>query len=130
MSKVPFAQGLLARIRSQSGPQYNERAYLFMLQSIEFLQARLEARRHVTGGELSWACRDYAHERFGLLARTVLEGWGVKSTADLGRIVYSLIDIGLLSSQPGDREEDFNDVYDFTVALDESYQMRWVPEQG
>jgi uncharacterized repeat protein (TIGR04138 family) len=127
MSGLQFADGLLARIRLQAGPQYHERAYLFMLQAIEYLQERLDARRHVTGVELAWACRDYANERFGLMARTVMEGWGIHETADFGRIVYSLIEIGLLGSQEGDRVEDFLDVYDFTTAFDESYQIHWRP---
>ena len=49
MPDLQFADGVLARIRAVAGTEYDERAYLFMLEAIEFLQERLDARRHVTG---------------------------------------------------------------------------------
>lgn len=127
MPDLQFADGVLARIRAVAGTEYDERAYLFMLEAIEYLQGRLDARRHVTGAELSWACRDLALERFGLLAQSVLEHWRVTRTGDFGRIVFALVAVGLLSVQPGDREEDFLDVFDFTAAFDTIGAMRWDP---
>ncbi len=123
MPDVQFADGLLARLHAVPGPRYDERAYLFVLGAIEFLQSQLDARRHVSGQELAWACRDLAVRRFGLLARTVLDCWGVKCTLDFGHIVFALVEVGLLSTQPGDRLEDFGDVYDFVRAFDESYRV-------
>jgi uncharacterized repeat protein (TIGR04138 family) len=128
MPELQFAEGVLARLHARDGSRFNERAYLFVLSSVEFLQNRLDARRHVTGSELSWACRDLALERFGLLARTVLDCWGIRATADFGRIVYALVEIGLLSTQDGDTEADFLDVYQFPSAFDESYAPRWRPD--
>ena len=66
---------VMARIRARGG-SYHERAYLFVLATIEYLQTRLEVRRHVSGPELAWACRDFAREQFGLLAPHVLGHWG------------------------------------------------------
>lgn len=125
MQELQFADGILARIRARPGKRYDERAYLFVLAGIEYLQLKLDARRHVTGAELAWACRDLARERFGLLARSVLEAWGIASTADLGAIVYALVAIELLSTQPNDREEDFANVFDFAAAFEAAYPMRW-----
>jgi uncharacterized repeat protein (TIGR04138 family) len=125
--ELQFADGVLARIHASAGRRYDERAYLFMLAAIEYLQTRFDARRHVTGAELAWACRDLARERFGLLARTVLDCWGVRETADLGQIVYTLVAIELLTTQPGDRVEDFSGVYDFAPAFDADYEIRWDP---
>jgi uncharacterized repeat protein (TIGR04138 family) len=120
MTELQFADDMLARIRARGG-QYDERSYLFVLAAVEFLQSRLEVRRHVTGPELAWACRDLARERFGLLARPVLAHWNVTRTDDLGRIVYTLVDVGLLVTQPNDSEADFRDVFDFETAFDERY---------
>lgn len=125
MPELQFADGVLSRLHARGGVRYDERAYLFVLSGIEYLQCRLEARRHVTGQELTWACRDLALERFGLVARTVLDCWGVRTTADFGHIVYALIDVGLLSAQPGDRVEDFENVYEFARAFDETYAVSW-----
>jgi len=103
--------------------RYNERAYMFVLAALEYAQGRLTARRHLSGGELAWACRDFALEQFGLLAPTVLTYWGVEATEDFGRIVFMLIDVGLLARQDSDRIEDFDRVYDFAEAFGSGY--RW-----
>jgi len=112
----------LERIGQQDG-RYHERGYLFVLAALEYAQQRLPARRHLTGAELAWACRDFALEQFGLLAATVLGHWGITSTADLGRIVFTLIDVGLLARQPSDKLQDFDHVYDFAEVFRVGY--RW-----
>jgi uncharacterized repeat protein (TIGR04138 family) len=126
VSELRFAEEVLERIR-QRGDGYDERAYLFVLASIEFLQGRLPERRHVTGPELTMACRDFALEQYGLLARTVLDHWGVRGTEDFGRIVFSLVEVGLLVTQPDDRVEDFHEVYSFDQAFDEGYVWQGIP---
>jgi uncharacterized repeat protein (TIGR04138 family) len=112
----------LERIGQQDG-RYHERGYLFVLAALEYAQQQLPARRHLTGAELAWACRDFALEQFGLLAATVLGHWGITSTADLGRIVFTLIDVGLLARQPSDKLHDFDHVYDFAAVFQAGY--RW-----
>jgi uncharacterized repeat protein (TIGR04138 family) len=89
-------------------------------------QSRLDVRRHVAGQELAWACRDLALEQFGLLAPHVLAHWGVTRTEDIGRIVFTLVEVGLLVTQPGDQEADFAGVYDFGQAFGDSYEWRGV----
>src|SRR3977135_956686 len=121
MSDVASLEAALAEIRRRDG-KYNERGYLFVLAALEFAQGRLPARRHLSGTELAWACRDFALEQFGLLAQAVLEYWGVSSTADLGRIVFMLIDVGLLARQESDRLEDFAGVYDFADVFHAGYR--------
>ena len=113
MSDVATLEAALTEIRKRDG-KYNERAYVFVLAALEFAQTRLPARRHLTGVELAWACRDFALEQFGMLAASVLTHWGVRATEDFGQIVFMLIDVGLLARQPSDRMEDFERVYDFT----------------
>jgi uncharacterized repeat protein (TIGR04138 family) len=112
----------LQKIGARDG-RYHERAYLFVLAALEYAQGRLPARRHLSGAELAWACRDFALEQFGLLAPTVLQHWGVRRTEDFGTIVFALIDAGLLAQQSSDRIEDFEGVYDFDAAFGAGY--RW-----
>ena len=126
MNELEFAADVMARIRARGGA-YHERAYLFVLAAIEYLQSRLEVRRHVSGPELAWACRDLAVERFGLLATSVLTHWGVTRTADFGRIVFTLVEVGLLVTQPGDRESDFQEIYDFGDAFVGAYDWSGIP---
>jgi uncharacterized repeat protein (TIGR04138 family) len=123
LNDLQFADDIMGRIRARGG-RYHERAYLFLLGTIEFLQSRLEVRRHVTAVELAWACRDFALQQYGLLAPVVLAHWGITRTDDLGRIVYTLVEVGLLVTQPGDDESDFNAVYQFTDAFGESYDWQ------
>jgi uncharacterized repeat protein (TIGR04138 family) len=123
LNDLQFADDVMGRIRARGG-RYHERAYLFLLGTIEFLQSRLEVRRHVTATELAWACRDFALQQYGLLAPVVLAHWGITRTDDLGRIVYTLVEVGLLVTQPGDHETDFNAVYQFTDAFGESYDWQ------
>jgi uncharacterized repeat protein (TIGR04138 family) len=108
------------RIRARE-PRFHESAYLFVLAALEFCQGRLPERRHICGRELAEACRDLALERFGVMARLVLEHWGVRSSADIGDIVFTLVDLGLLISQPTDNREEFVGVFDFDQAFEREY---------
>ena len=108
------------RIRALDG-RYHERAYLFVLSALEYRQQQLPVRGHINGADLAIACRDFAMEHFGLTARTVLSHWGVDTTEDFGRIVFVLIEVGLLIRQPTDQMEDFVGVYDFEKTFEGEY---------
>ena len=120
MSELSFRDGIMDRIRLKE-QRYDERAYLFVLAALEFCQQRLEERRHITGQELAVGCRDLALERFGVMSKLVLEHWGIKATADIGHIVFTLVDLGMLLSQPNDSRDDFADVFDFDQAFERDY---------
>ncbi len=124
MSDVATLEAALAQIRRRDG-KYNERAYVFVLAALEFAQTRLPARRHLSGVELAWACRDFALEQFGMLASAVLTHWGIHTTEDFGQIVFMLIEVGLLARQPADRLEDFERVYAFADVFKAGAGYRW-----
>ena len=129
MSQIRTADQLLDRIRELDS-RYNERAYLFVLAALEYCQQRRTKRGHISGQELAEACRDFAMEQFGLMARSVLSYWGVANTEDFGRIVFLLIEVGLLMKQESDRMEDFDSVYDFAEAFDAGYPWRGAKHAG
>ena len=54
----------------------------------------------------------------------MLAHWGITRTEDFGRIVFTLVEVGLLVTQPGDHEADFEGVYDFAEAFGEAYAGR------
>ncbi len=120
MSELAFRDGIMDRIRLRER-RYDERAYLFVLAALEYCQERLTERRHITGRELAQGCRDLALERFGVMSRLVLEHWGITSTADIGHVVFTLVDLGMLLSQPTDTAEDFADVFAFAQAFERDY---------
>ena len=120
MPELAFRDGVMDRIRLRES-RYDEQAYLFVLSALEFTQSRLDARRHITAGELAESCRTLALERFGVMTRIVLERWGVRSTSDIGEIVFTLIDLGFLVKQPTDTREEFADLYDFETAFEREF---------
>ena len=120
MSELVFRDGIMDRIRLRER-RYDERAYLFVLAALEFCQQRLTERRHISGQELAEGCRDLALERFGVMSKLVLEHWGIKATSDIGHIVFALVDLGMLLSQPGDTRADFENVFDFDRAFERDY---------
>ncbi len=104
--------------------QYKFEAYSFIMAALHHTVSKLPSPRHVTGRELLEGIREYALEQFGPMTRTVLNYWGVHQTGDFGKIVFALVDVGILRKQPEDKLEDFANVYDFHEAFDQGYQIR------
>jgi len=74
--------------------------------------------KHVSGQQLCLGLRDYAIDRYGRMARAVLDHWGLRSTDDFGRIVFAMVEVGLMRKTEEDSIEDFRAVYDFDEAFD------------
>lgn len=115
-----LADTVMDRLR-QRYPFYHETAYLFILSALHYTIENLGEARHISGRELTEGCRDLAIERWGLMARPVLEYWGIRSTRDLGAIVFALVECGVLVKQDEDSLDDFDEVYDFTQAFERDY---------
>lgn len=77
-----------------------------------------EGERHVSGQELCFGLRDLAVRQFGMMARTVMNAWGITGTHDFGRIVFILVESGVLRKSDRDAAEDFNSVFDFEDAFE------------
>ena len=58
-----------------------------------------------------------------MMARTVLNQWGVRRTGDFGEIVFNLVEEQIMSKQDSDTREDFADVYDFEDVFDHGTQI-------
>lgn len=78
---------------------------------------RRQAERHVSGQQLCEAARLYGLQQYGYLAPTVLATCGIRRTADIGEIVFNMIEIGQMRKTRSDRREDFHDVYGFDEAF-------------
>lgn len=79
--------------------------------------------RHITGSELAEGIAELALDRWGRLARMVFNHWGVKTTRDIGEIVYLMIDHNWMTAQETDRIEDFDNVYDFEEVFEKQYKL-------
>ena len=121
--------------------RYKLEAYQFIRESLQYAHEHLmgesdlttqvgietEAAKagphHVTGQQLCEACRLYAVEQYGYLAKIVLANWGVHSTSDFGELVYNLIRIEQMRKSDSDRREDFDDVYAFDDAFEPKFEF-------
>jgi uncharacterized repeat protein (TIGR04138 family) len=129
MSGIVLADVVMDHLRERY-PRYHETAYLFILSGLHYTLERLGESRHITGRELTEGCRDLALERYGPMARPVLEYWGIRSTRDVGEIVFALVECGILVKQDNDRLRDFEGVYDFADAFERNYPWAAPRELG
>lgn len=120
MSVPNSGKETLAKLR-QRNPRFHGRAYAFVLEALHAVIEGMDERRHISGEELAEGVRGLAMERFGPMARIVLEHWGVHSTEDLGDIVFALVEIGVLVKQDDDKPEDFRDLFDFEEVFERDY---------
>lgn len=79
--------------------------------------------RHVDGEALCWGLRDFALQQYGLMARTVLKRWQVYTCQDFGRIVFAMVDAGLMHTTDDDSIDDFTGVFTFADAFSHSLQL-------
>lgn len=105
--------------------RYKREAYFFMYSALDHTvrqlkreSAKTPAGRHVSGQELCRGIAEYGREQFGPLVGSVFAHWGIQSTLDFGRIVFTLVDHGLMSKTEEDRLDDFQDVYSFEEVFD------------
>jgi uncharacterized repeat protein (TIGR04138 family) len=120
MTDVQFAEEILQHLRERN-PRFHGKAYLFLLSSLHSVLERMDEPGHISGRELAHGVRDLALAKYGLMARTVLEHWGIHSTEDLGEIVFAMVDCGVLIKREEDRLEDFQGLYDFEEAFERDY---------
>jgi uncharacterized repeat protein (TIGR04138 family) len=102
--------------------RFDPHAYYFLKDALDFTVARIATAkegkaRHVSGQELLEGFRDHALEQFGPMALTLLTEWGVMCCADVGQMVFYLIEEQIFGKQESDRPEDFSEIFDFQEAL-------------
>ncbi len=120
----------LEEISCQDG-RYDTKALKFVFEGLGHTIRRIreaeeedqESPRHITGAELAEGIAQLAVERWGLLARMVLNQWGLKTTRDLGEIVYLMIANKWMTAQESDRIEDFDNVFDFEQVFEKQYRL-------
>lgn len=92
-------------------------AYFFVLEALENAMSSQEVRSHISGEDLLDWIRNLGSERYGVMAGDVFNSWGVHATIDFGRIVFHLVEAGLLRKREEDSLTDFIDKFDFRDAF-------------
>ena len=59
-------------------PRYELKAYAFVYNVIGDLHAAMDVKRHLTGGEVLEGLRVRATDKFGPMAKEVLNTWGIE----------------------------------------------------
>lgn len=116
------------QIRAKAGP-YPQQAFQFVREGLAHTVKLIHGdsatpegepagrERHVSGQQLCVGLRDHALQRYGMLAHLVLSRWGIRHTDDFGRIVFAMIEGGLMRRSTEDSPADFHEVYDFDGAF-------------
>jgi len=107
-------------------PEFPLAAYHAIHKGLDHTIKMKGAVGHVSGQELALGMAAYLRDDFGPFARIVLDGWGVSSTADIGKLVYNLIEGRLMRKQEADAITDFANVYDFEDVFGGGYD--WLEE--
>lgn len=123
----------LKQIAREAG--YAVDAFLFVQRGLDFTVKRIHGEeqahavaldedqacssRHVSGQQLCMGLRDFAKREYGLLARSVLARWRVNASEDFGRIVFAMVDAGLMHKTAEDTLDDFVNVFSFEEAFAE-----------
>jgi uncharacterized repeat protein (TIGR04138 family) len=108
------------RIRAVDA-RYAPEAYAFVMESLDYTVQSLAERRHVSAAELVDGLLRAAGERYGMLAFTVLQKWGIAGGPDVGEIVFQLIEAGILSRREEDSRDEFDVIGDFRADLEDRY---------
>jgi uncharacterized repeat protein (TIGR04138 family) len=108
--------------------RYPKEAYGLIRDALDHAQKCVAARDrrrssgHLNGPEILDGFRDLALAQFGPLARVVLDTWSLRSTLDVGHVVFNLIEAEVFSKSDDDRIADFEGVFDFEQAFDAPFR--------
>ncbi len=117
----PSFEETVARLVGQD-PRYAPDAYRFVRDALDFTarSAKKPAQgpgRHISGAELLEGTRRFALREYGAMAKTVLDAWGIRRCADIGQLVFHLVEQRLLSKTDQDSLHDFDGGYEFEAAF-------------
>lgn len=118
---------------SRDDPRYPYEAYEFVCDAVSYTQEMLgrapeedddpDTDYHISGEELTRGACELAVHEFGMMAPVVFRQWGVRTTDDIGNLVFNLIRIERLSQSDRDDPEDFHDLFDIDRALAEGFEL-------
>ena len=84
----------------------------------------------VTAEQICVVAVEFAVRAYGLMARTILAKLGLRTTGDLGDVVYKMIDAGLIFPSEGETRADFDDVFDLGEELDRRFKFHYKKRSG
>jgi uncharacterized repeat protein (TIGR04138 family) len=98
--------------------RFDREAYFFVKEALDYTALENSNKKpgnskHVSAAQLLYGFRDLALSEFGPMAATLFNEWGIKRCADIGDMVFLLINEGVFGKQDNDRREDFKELFSF-----------------
>lgn len=99
--------------------RYSPEAFRFLFEALEHtlvISGKEQSKgtdRHISGQQLLEGIRDYGRHLFGPLGLEAWQSWGITSSLDWGRVVFLLVEAGMLNRQDSDSLEDFDEEFDY-----------------
>ena len=126
MAKINFAE-TVEQI-CEKDLRFSSDAYYFVQEGLNHTLKSLKrggqhAHRHVSGQELLHGLREFALKEYGPMSKAVLNEWGIKTTDDIGQIVFNLVNASVLGKNETDSPNDFKNVFTF----DDAFVKPFVP---
>jgi uncharacterized repeat protein (TIGR04138 family) len=127
MQKLDFTNAV--DLLTREDPRFDADAYYFLREALDFSVAQSQKQKpgrtpHVSGQQLLEGIRVIALKKFGPMVSTVFEYWGIRRCEDFGRMVYSLIHLGVFGRSDTDSLEDFKNGYSF----EDAFQLPFRPK--
>ena len=112
--------------------RYHAEAYAFLRDSLEATMKRRKKTRkevgsHVGAEELLDGFRLHALDEFGPMSLMVLNYWGVRTSEDVGNLVFNLVAAGVFGKTDEDTIESFREIFDFEEVFVEPFRPEGKP---
>ena len=120
MQKEQYEEAII-RIISRD-KRFEREAFFFLKEALDFTIQDVSTKapensKHVSAAQLLHGFRDLALKEFGPMAATLFSEWGIHRCADIGDMVFLLIQEGAFGKQDNDRQEDFIEIFTFENAF-------------
>jgi uncharacterized repeat protein (TIGR04138 family) len=129
-ANLPNSEKSLEEVIDELGV-YPVDAFVFLQEGLSYTVQKIHGARardntidrHVSGQMLCEGLRDLAIEKWGFMARTVLAKWSITCSMDFGRMVFAMVEAGLMHKTDDDTLDDFRNVFDFEKSFEKSYRI-------
>lgn len=113
MEEIDFERDSFADI-VQKDDRYAPRAYALLMDVVHYLS---DGEKQVRASEIMDEFRNRTLDQYGPMSYRVLTEWGLESCADLGEMMFNLVEGHRLNKDEDDTPEAFTDGFDFKEAF-------------
>ena len=108
--------------------RYSKDAYKFVSAAVNYTVAEKNANGHIAANELLTGISEFALKEYSVFYEDIFKSWGINTAADIGNIVFSLIEQNALGASQEDSIEDFNTDFDLFELAHSIQSMEYKPK--